>query len=93
MHLFAGTNPKEFTMSGGMGGMDIRLPMGLMFLIIGLVIAGYGLTTSGNVMYDDHSLGININLIWGTFMALFGAAMLALAFLAGKTKIDPHQNP
>ena len=34
-------------MSGGMGGMDIRLPMGLMFAIIGAIIAIYGAVTSG----------------------------------------------
>ena len=71
-------------MSGGMGGMDIRLPMGLMFLIIGAIIAGYGLSTSGDAMYTDHSLGININLVWGVVMSGFGIIMLALAVVFGK---------
>ena len=69
---------------GGGTGMDIRLPMGLMFSIIGLIIAVYGAMTGGNPMYAEHSLGININLWWGSVMLLFGLAMLALSRMAGK---------
>ena len=73
-------------MSGGTGDMDIRLPMGLMFTIIGVIIAGYGIATSGAEMYNEHSLGININLVWGIVMAGFGVVMLALAVVSGKAK-------
>jgi hypothetical protein len=73
-------------MSGGMGGMDIRTPMGLMFAIIGIIIAVFGMTTSGDPMYDKHSLGININLWWGLVMAAFGIIMLVMALVAGKSK-------
>ena len=66
-------------MSDGMGGMDIRLPMGLMFSIIGGVIAAFGVVTRGDTMYDEHSLGININLWWGLVMLAFGLIMLALS--------------
>jgi hypothetical protein len=64
-------------MSSG-AGMDIRLPMGMMFLIIGVIIAVYGATTVGDPMYADHSLGINVNLWWGGVLVLFGLLMLAL---------------
>lgn len=60
---------------------DIRLPIGLLFLTLGLVLIGYGLT-SDPAMYQAHSLGVNINLGWGGCMAVFGAAMLALAATA-----------
>jgi hypothetical protein len=73
-------------MSGGIGGMDIRLPMGLMFGIIGAIIAIYGAATGGDAMYETHSLGININLWWGIVMAAFGGVMLLLAFVARKAK-------
>jgi hypothetical protein len=76
---------------GGGTGMDIRLPMGLMFSIIGAIIAVYGAATSGNEMYRQFSLGININLWWGLAMLLFGLAMLALAFNAGKQNSDHHK--
>ncbi len=72
-------------MSSGMGGMDIRLPMGLMFTIIGGVIAVFGLVTNGNDMYTEHSLGININLWWGLVMVGFGIVMLLLTVLAKKS--------
>lgn len=74
-------------MSGGMGNMDIRLPMGLMFAIIGAIIAIYGMMTSGDVMYQTHSLGININLWWGLVMAIFGVIMLILALLPKQPKV------
>jgi hypothetical protein len=75
-------------MSGGTGGMDIRLPIGLMFLIIGVIVAGYGAATTGSEMYKIHSLGININLWWGLFLTLFGAFMLLLTWL-GRNKNMP----
>ena len=67
-------------MSSGMGGMDLRLPMGLMFVIIGAIIAGYGAMTGGNAMYAEHSLDYNINLIWGLVMLAFGAGHAAADF-------------
>jgi len=68
-------------------GLDIRWPIGLMFSIVGLLLTGYGIS-SGSGIYKC-SLGININLIWGIVLLVFGAAMLALAKIAsGKTPED-----
>jgi hypothetical protein len=68
-------------------GLDIRWPIGLMFSIVGLLMAGYGLL-SGSEIYKC-SLGININLIWGIVLLVFGGAMLALAKIgAGKAPED-----
>ena len=69
---------------GGASGMDIRLPMGLMFAIIGAIITVYGLMTQGSEIYASHSLGINVNLWWGLVMFAFGVIMLLLSF--GKKK-------
>jgi hypothetical protein len=63
--------------------LDVRLPMGLLFLILGVILAGYGLTADPAI-YARHSLGQNVNLLWGVIFALFGAAMLALAARAKK---------
>ena len=41
--------------------LDVRIPIGLMFSLFGLVLAGYGLF-SGPAIYVQHSLGHNINL-------------------------------
>jgi len=58
--------------------MDIRLPIGLMFALFGLLLVAYGIATGGSEMYAA-SLGINVNLWWGLVLLLFGGAMLALA--------------
>ncbi|HMK38687.1 MAG TPA: hypothetical protein VK569_05045 [Bacteroidota bacterium] len=57
--------------------MDIRLPIGLLFCVIGLLLVAYG-AVSGPAIYA-RSLGININLWWGGVLILFGAVMLFLA--------------
>jgi hypothetical protein len=60
-------------------GFDIRLPIGMMFSVFGVLVGGYGLATQGSEMYTRHSLGINVNLWWGIAMLIFGAVMLLLA--------------
>ena len=60
-------------------GIDLRLPIGLMFALFGILLSVYGAATRGSEMYARHSLGININLWWGLAMLAFGAAMLLLA--------------
>jgi hypothetical protein len=57
-------------------GLDIRLPIGLMFTILGLLLAGYGLV--GDKEIYARSLGLNINLWWGLVMLIFGLLMLFL---------------
>jgi hypothetical protein len=55
--------------------LDIRMPIGLMFALFGALLVGYGLLTSGSEIYAP-SLGLNINLDWGTVLLVFGAVML-----------------
>ena len=62
-------------------GLDIRWPIGLMFTLIGVLLTGYGAVNASASV----SLGININLIWGVILLVFGLLMLALAKL-GKSK-------
>jgi hypothetical protein len=62
-------------------GLDIRWPIGLMFSIVGLLLAVYGIVTGGEIEVYKCSLGININLIWGCVLLVFGAVMLTLAKL------------
>jgi hypothetical protein len=62
-------------------GLDIRLPIGMMFTLLGAMLAVYGLATNSDAMYQL-SLGLNINLIWGGVLFLFGAVMLAFALRA-----------
>ncbi len=58
--------------------LDVRLPMGLLFLALGLILAGYGIIAD-SAIYAKHSLGQNVNLLWGVIFALFGGLMLWLA--------------
>ena len=59
--------------------VDIRIPIGLMFSILGILITIFGfLTRSDSGMYQ-RSLGINVNLIMGVIMLLFGLVMLWLS--------------
>lgn len=66
--------------------LDLRVPIGLMFSIIGVLLIAFGLT-SDDAIYAK-SLGININLWWGMVLLAFGAVMLLLA-RSGKKKAPP----
>jgi len=59
--------------------LDIRLPIGLMFGLLGIILTIYGLVTGSDSAMYQRSLGININLWWGLFSILFAAVMLFLA--------------
>ncbi len=66
--------------------MDLRLPIGILFTIYGVILAGYGLFTQGDEIYKK-SLGLNVNLWWGLALLVFGALMLVFA-LRGRKKAD-----
>lgn len=59
-------------------GLDIRLPLGMIFVVFGLILLGYGAATNHDAMYAV-SMGMNINLLWGAVMLAFGGVMLVLA--------------
>jgi len=67
-------------------GIDIKLPIGLMFFILGLLLTFYGFVTSGDAILYSRSLGININLWSGIGMLVFGLIMLYLAWRDRKPK-------
>jgi hypothetical protein len=54
-------------------GLDIRLPIGLMFSTIGAILAVYGAVAGER----SESQGHNVNLIWGAVILVFGLVMLA----------------
>jgi hypothetical protein len=59
---------------------DIRFPIGLVFVAIGSLLALHGLFADPRIF--ERSLGVNVNLGWGIVLALFGAALLALAIMS-----------
>ena len=56
--------------------LDLRLPIGLMFSIIGVLLTVFGLI-SDDAIYA-RSLGINVNLWWGLVLLAFGLVMLGI---------------
>jgi hypothetical protein len=78
-------------------GIDIRLPLGLLFLLLGAILLVYG-AVSDPSLYQQ-SLGINVNLYWGVVLLAFGALMFALsrrgaaaAVRAGSTPPTPRSS-
>lgn len=66
-------------------GLDIKIPIGLMFLIFGIILTIFGLTTLHDEMYTI-SIGKNINLMSGIGMIVFGGFMLLISDLLKKNK-------
>ena len=67
-------------------GLDIRWPIGLMFTLIGAILVVCGIVTNSDVEMYKRSLGININLIWGVLLLIFGLFMLISARIASKAE-------
>lgn len=63
--------------------LDLRIPMGLLFTLVGAIMSVFGLFTHGSAIYD-RSAGMNINLIWGVVMLVFGVTMFLLGRRADK---------
>ena len=61
-------------------GLDIRIPLGLIFLITGGMMSIFGFITRGNAAIYEKSMGVNLNLAWGAIMFVFGLIM----FLVGR---------
>jgi uncharacterized membrane protein len=56
--------------------LDIKLPIGLLFAIFGIILVVYGIFTGTDSEMYAKSLGVNINLVTGIFMLIFGVFML-----------------
>ena len=54
-------------------GLDIRIPIGVLFALLGVMLTGYGLVADPEIYVK--SLGMNVNLWWGVVMLGFGALM------------------
>jgi len=67
-------------------GLDIKIPIGLMFCILGAILTIHGIITNGNVEMYEQSLGHNLNLWSGLAMLVFGGFMLLTSSLVKKKK-------
>ncbi|HUB19305.1 MAG TPA: hypothetical protein VL990_11770 [Acidobacteriaceae bacterium] len=72
--------------------LDLRIPLGLLFLIVGVLLSIYGLVTRGSAIYA-RSAGMDINLIWGLVMFVFGLTMFLLGRHSDKHPKEPTHEP
>jgi multisubunit Na+/H+ antiporter MnhG subunit len=64
--------------------LDIRVPIGGMFTILGAILAIFGLVTAGDTEMYARSVGMNVNLDWGVILLIFGILMLIPGLRANK---------
>lgn len=58
--------------------LDLRLPIGWLFLIIGTILVGYGFVSPFPT--NVGGIQVNLNLTWGALMGVFGLCMCLLAY-------------
>ena len=68
-------------------GLDIRWPIGIIFTIYGAILIIYGLVADASI-FQEKSLGVNIDMWWGLAMLVFGVIMGALAMRATR-RVEP----
>jgi hypothetical protein len=66
--------------------IDIKIPIGLMFGILGILITIYGIATIHDVEMYKKSFEINVNLWSGIGMLIFGGCMLMFSKFSTKKK-------
>lgn len=64
----------------GAASLDLRYPIGLLFVVLGVILAGYGAATNGNVELYARTGYLNVNLWWGAVMVVTGLVFLGLAW-------------
>ena len=74
-------------------GLDIRLPIGMMFTLIGLLLSISGYLTRADAAMYRCSLGINVNLVWGLILFVFGSVMLLFALFGNPAKDKAAPKP
>jgi hypothetical protein len=67
--------------------LDIRRPIGLLFAVLGALLLVYGLVSNAELY--RRSFGINVNVVWGLVLLVFGCTMLWLG-RKGLKAAPPH---
>ena len=71
--------------------LDVRLPIGVFFALLGVLLIVYGAATLGEPATAP--TGVPIDLVWGAVLLVFGAGLLALARRARSVRrpvVDPR---
>jgi hypothetical protein len=58
--------------------LDIKIPIGLMFSVFGVILLVYGFFTRNDTELYQRSLSYNMNLWMGGLMLVFGVVMLLI---------------
>lgn len=74
-------------------GLDIRLPIGLLFSLLGLILAGFGVISNANSAMYARSLDYNVNLWWGLVVLAFGLLFLWLGRRGVSTTVPAEVSP
>ena len=71
--------------------LDLRIPMGLLFTLVGIILTAFGIATRGNLELYSRSMDVNVNLWWGIVLLIFGQIMFQLgrASQARLAKLPP----
>ena len=69
--------------------LDIRLPIGALFTTLGILLSVFGFFS--NPAIYAQSLGINVNLIWGLVLSVFGLLMLLLGIRATLRNVNSRR--
>jgi hypothetical protein len=77
--------------------LDIRIPIGLLFVVTGALLSVFGVLTMFGIGADksiyDHSLGYNVNLWCGIIMVAFGGFMLMLSRRGTSAVLPTDESP
>lgn len=60
--------------------MDLRIPVAIMFILLGGILVVYGLAAPQDVAPVD--LGIRVNFVWGLLLCAFGGTLGWLAWFS-----------
>jgi hypothetical protein len=71
--------------------LDLRIPIGLMFSVVGVILTAFGAATRSNPDLYAKSLGINANLWWGIVLLIFGQTMFHLGRSRQKRLAERHR--
>ena len=67
--------------------LDVRTPVAILFLVLGALLLLFGLVSDAAIY--QRSLGVNVNVIWGVAMILFGAGMLVWRSISRAIVVEP----
>lgn len=67
--------------------LDLRIPMGMMFTMIGAVLLAFGLAIRDKTEFYAHGAGVNGDLWWGLALLVFGVIVLTLG-RRGQARIE-----